>query len=111
MAAALLVGLHDNEEEEHHNRNVMAERLPRPRNYVVHFPARILISFHRLQRHLIFNLVEELLYYFITHLLVLCTNTCHDRSTSATSLPLLTKILYQQSLLTLKVTYSDPNLS
>ena len=62
MAAALLVGLYDHEEEEHHNRNVTAERLPRPHNNVVDFPEHILISFYHLQRDLILNFVEELLY-------------------------------------------------
>ena len=32
MAAALLVGLYDNEDEQHHNRNVMPERLLRSHN-------------------------------------------------------------------------------
>ena len=103
MAAALLVGLLDNEDEDQHNTNVMSERLPRPRNDFLNFPDHILISFYRLQRHSILNLVEELFYYFIT------TSSCslyqYPPCTSA-SLPLLTKILYQQSLLMLKVTRS-----
>ena len=60
MAAALLVGLYDHEEE--HCENVTAERLPRPHNNVVDFPEHILISFYHLQRDLILNFVEELLY-------------------------------------------------
>ena len=56
MAAALLVGLYDNEDEEHHDSNLRAERLLRPHD-VLHFPDHILISFHRLPRNL--NLVEE----------------------------------------------------
>ncbi|XP_041961997.1 putative nuclease HARBI1 isoform X2 [Alosa sapidissima] len=59
MAAALLVGIFDNEDE-HINRNVMAERLLRPHNDVLNFPDRVLISFYRLPRHLILNLVKEL---------------------------------------------------
>ena len=78
MAAALLVGLYDNEDEEHHNRNVMAKRLPRPHNDALHFPDHILISLYRLPRQLILNLVEELLYYFITPLLAPCFDTRHD---------------------------------
>ena len=78
MAAALLVGLLDNEDKDQHNRNVMSERLPRPRNDFLNFPDHILISFCRLQRHYILNLVEELLYYFITPLLVPCIDTRHD---------------------------------
>ena len=77
---------------------------------MLNFPDHILISFYRLQRHLILNWLEELLYYFITPLLVLCSNTRPGRRTSATNLPLLTKILYQQSLLTLKVTRDFLNL-
>ena len=62
MAAALLVGLLcDNEDEdEHENRNVMTERLLRPHNDALHFPDHILISLYRLPRQLILNLVEEL---------------------------------------------------
>ena len=61
MAAALRVGLYDNEDEDGHlNRNVMAERLPRPHNVTLHFPDYILILFYRLPRHFILNLVEEL---------------------------------------------------
>ena len=62
MAAALLVGLLcDNEDEdEHKNRNVMTERLLRLHNDVLHFPDHILISLYRLPRQLILNLVEEL---------------------------------------------------
>ena len=62
MAAAMLVGLLDNEGEDQHNRNVVSERLPRPRNDFLNFPDHILISFYCLQRHYIMNLVEELLY-------------------------------------------------
>ena len=36
MVAAQLVGLYDNEDEEHHNGNVMAKRLPRPHNDLLH---------------------------------------------------------------------------
>ena len=78
MAAALLVGLLDNEDEDQHNRNPMSERLPRPCNDFLNFPDHILISFYRLQRHYILNLVEELLCYFITPLLVPCINTRQD---------------------------------
>ena len=62
MAAALLVGLLcDNEDEdEHKNRNVMTERLLRLHNDVLHFPDHMLISHYRLPRQLILNLVEEL---------------------------------------------------
>ena len=42
MVAAQLVGLYDNEDEEHHNGNVMAKRLPRPRNDLLDF----LFTFH-----------------------------------------------------------------
>ena len=78
MAATLLAGLLDNEDEDQNNRNVMSERLPRLRNDFLNFPDHILISFYRLQRHYILNLVEELLYYFITPLFVPCINTRHD---------------------------------
>ena len=78
MAAALLVGLLDNDDEDQHNRNVMSERLPRPRNDFLNFPDHISISFYRLLRHYILNLVDELLYYFITPLLVPCINTRQD---------------------------------
>ena len=44
MAAALLVGLYDNEEEEHHNRNVMAKRLPRPDNDLLHLYFNFILS-------------------------------------------------------------------
>ena len=62
MAAALLVGLLcDNEDEdEHDNRNLMTERLLRPHNDALHFPDHILISLYRLPRQLILNLVAEL---------------------------------------------------
>ena len=43
MAAALLVGLLDNEDEDQHNRNVMSERLPGPHNDFLNFPDNILI--------------------------------------------------------------------
>ena len=74
-----------------------------PRNDFLHFPDHNWISFYRLQRHYILNLVEELLYN---------SSSCSLYQyppwlrTSATILPLLTKILYQQSLLMLKVTRS-----
>ena len=54
MAAALLVGMFDNEDE-HINRNIMAERLLRPHNDVLNFPDHILISFYRLLRHYIYT--------------------------------------------------------
>ncbi|KAL2085779.1 hypothetical protein ACEWY4_019099 [Coilia grayii] len=56
MAAALLVGLYEDEEK----RNLMVERLLRPHNDMLSFPDHVLISFYRLPRHLILNLVEEL---------------------------------------------------
>ena len=43
MAAALLVGLLDNDDEDQHNRNVMSERLPGPHNDFLNFPDNILI--------------------------------------------------------------------
>ena len=43
MAAALLVGLLDNDDEDQHNRNPMSERLPRPCNDFLNFPDNILI--------------------------------------------------------------------
>lgn len=56
MAAALLVGLYEDEEK----RNLMVERLLRPHNDMLNFSDRVLMSFYRLPRHLILNLVEEL---------------------------------------------------
>ena len=41
---ALLVGLYDNEDEEHHNRNVMAKRLPRPHNDLLHLYFNFLLT-------------------------------------------------------------------
>ena len=44
MVAAQLVGLYDNEDEEHHNRNVMAKRLPRPHNDLLHLYFNFILS-------------------------------------------------------------------
>ena len=65
MAAALLVGLLDNEDKDQHNRNVMSERLPRLRNDFLNFPDHILISFYRLQRLEFGGRITLLLYYYL----------------------------------------------
>ena len=64
MVAALL-GLYDNEDEEHHNRNVMAKRQPRPHTDLLHLYFNFILSPAKTFNFEFGGRIALLLYYYL----------------------------------------------